>query len=260
MIHFSPDFATDGTVYALLAASYFGFEDHSVLYRSTDSGQTWEQASDADPQMSALAMGLAGELWVGDAKSNVNPLDPAQLTWGAVITPTPTPAVPTPMPTPTVVPPAGFYYPEGNFATLWTTDFQVRQALGWAVQQYPNHTAAAFQPFEAGVMWWRKETLTIYVLFSDGTWEGYQDLWTPDQPEHDPSIQPPSDRLQPIRGFGKLWREQPGVRDQLGWALQNEKGFLAPLQIFERGFAFGAGNSVYIMTREPGNPGRWLQR
>ena len=46
----------------------------------------------------------------------------------------------------------------------------------------------------------------------------------------DPAIVPPDGRFQPIRGFGKLWRERPDVRDRLGWALGVELGFDAKLQ------------------------------
>ncbi|MFN2189329.1 MAG: hypothetical protein ACK2T3_11230, partial [Candidatus Promineifilaceae bacterium] len=30
---------------------------------------------------------------------------------------------------------------------------------------------------------------------------------------------------QPVRGFGKLWREHPEVQERLGWALSRELGF-----------------------------------
>ena len=36
---------------------------------------------------------------------------------------------------------------------------------------------------------------------------------------------PPAGLLQPIRGFGKIWRETSGVRDKLGWATVPEQGF-----------------------------------
>lgn len=43
--------------------------------------------------------------------------------------------------------------------------------------------------------------------------------------ESDPSIVPPAGLYQPIRGFGKLWRTNPHVRDGLGWAIAPEQGF-----------------------------------
>lgn len=143
-ILFSPNFGSDGTVYVLIAPSYFGREDRGVLYRSTDGGQTWQRAVNADPLMSALAMGPNGRLWVGTATGEVRPLDLGRLTWEIAREPTPTP-IPTPD-----EPPAGFYRPEGTFANLWSTDREVRLALGWAAGATSQQASTALQPFELG--------------------------------------------------------------------------------------------------------------
>ena len=37
-------------------------------------------------------------------------------------------------------------------------------------------------------------------------------------PEEDPDIIPPEGYYEPVRGFGKVWREERGVREHLGWA------------------------------------------
>jgi hypothetical protein len=97
----------------------------------------------------------------------------------------------------------------------------------------PSETWAAEQPFENGRMVWleevRGETFVtqrqVLVFYNDGKYEQYQDTWTEDQPESDPSIVPPEGLLQPIRGFGKVWCEIDGVRDRLGWATVPELGF-----------------------------------
>lgn len=97
----------------------------------------------------------------------------------------------------------------------------------------PTHTAAAEQSFENGRMIWLREMHyegqvvenAIFVLYADGNGWQFQDTWTPDEPESDPSIVPPPGFYQPIRGFGKVWRENPEVREKLGWALAPEQGF-----------------------------------
>ncbi len=97
----------------------------------------------------------------------------------------------------------------------------------------PSDTWAAEQPFENGRMVWleeiRGETFVtqrqILVLYDDGKYEQYQDTWMEGQPESDPSITPPSGLYQPVRGFGKVWRETTSVRDKLGWATVPEQGF-----------------------------------
>ena len=45
--------------------------------------------------------------------------------------------------------------------------------------------------------------------------------------EFDPNIVPPDeDFKQPIRGFGRLWRDNTLVRQLLGWATTDEFGFV----------------------------------
>jgi hypothetical protein len=94
-------------------------------------------------------------------------------------------------------------------------------------------TWAAEEPFEHGRMIWLEQINTgsttmqgiILVLYDDGKFTQYKDTWTEGMPESDPSIVPPAGLYQPIRGFGKLWRETPDVRTKLGWATAPEQGF-----------------------------------
>lgn len=94
-------------------------------------------------------------------------------------------------------------------------------------------TQAADERFENGRMIWVKETRykdtvkqnIIYVLFNNGTYEEHQDTWVEGQPESDPAIVAPAGLFQPIRGFGKLWRENVSVRQRLGWATTREQGY-----------------------------------
>jgi hypothetical protein len=103
--------------------------------------------------------------------------------------------------------------------------------------------AGAEQAFEHGRMLWLApipiassipgpaQGASIYVLYNAGVmdtwgvWQRYDDFWVPSQPESDPTLQPPAGLYQPLRGFGKIWREMPGVRDKLGWATAPEQGY-----------------------------------
>ena len=94
--------------------------------------------------------------------------------------------------------------------------------------QLPLPSAAAQQNFEHGQMIWVGVQTQIYVLFNDGklpAWNVYTDSFRDGQPERDPSLNPPANLAQPIRGFGLVWRTQPTVRDRLGWAIGSEQGF-----------------------------------
>ncbi len=89
-------------------------------------------------------------------------------------------------------------------------------------------SAAAEQQFEHGVMIWVGEENRIYVLFDDTIytdgWAAFEDTWQEGDPVDDPSIIPPPGFYQPQRGFGLVWRDQPTIRDRLGWALAPEVG------------------------------------
>jgi hypothetical protein len=101
-----------------------------------------------------------------------------------------------------------------------------------------SETWAAEQPFEHGRMIWLEEVhgadysleRFILVLYEDGTYDYYEDTWIEGMPESDPAFIPPPGLHQPIRGFGKLWRENTNVRDGLGWATVAEQGFTTTWQ------------------------------
>lgn len=86
----------------------------------------------------------------------------------------------------------------------------------------------AEQRFENGWVFWLQPISQIWVLTVDeggrNVWSVYDDTFVEGEAETDPQIVPPRDRFQPIRGFGKLWRENPEVRMALGWALDIERG------------------------------------
>lgn len=102
---------------------------------------------------------------------------------------------------------------------------------------------AAEQVFEHGrVMWFKeipaassrsgeKEGPHIYVLYDDGHAERFEDTWTEDEADRDPNLAPPQGLYQPVRGFGKVWRNEPGVRERLGWALAPERAFEGAFQL-----------------------------
>ncbi len=155
---------------------------------------------------------------------------------------------PTPPPPLAGEPPTGFYRPGGGFMTQWENDTALQTALGWAKDPLPKETPGAIQTFDNGVMIWRGDTQQIYVIYKDRTWQVFSDTFKEGQAESDPSINVPGGKLQPIRGFGKIWRESPSVRDKLGWATAKESGYSMPLQIFERGVMLRIGGLVYALA------------
>ncbi len=102
----------------------------------------------------------------------------------------------------------------------------------------PNFPTPLVQPiqvaeqlFEHGRMFWLQPTDQIWVMKitgeGRGTWEIYQNDFVDGEPESDPSLVPPEGRYQPVRGFGKLWRESGNLRQELGWGVTPEFGYVS---------------------------------
>ncbi len=95
------------------------------------------------------------------------------------------------------------------------------------------------QVFERGRMIWFRDTRRVAVLIGDeidptvGEWLCFRDNFQESEPEFLVTLQPPPNTTttsqfpdaslqQPIRGFGKIWREEADIRQGLGWALTSE--------------------------------------
>lgn len=107
--------------------------------------------------------------------------------------------------------------------------------------------AAAQQPFEHGLLLWRQDVNLIYGLEPDGTWFFTGDTWRDGDPSDDPAIIAPSGLYQPVRGFGKVWRERSGLREALGWAKAEEAGFTAVIQEFTGGTVWQDGERKQLV-------------
>ncbi len=127
-----------------------------------------------------------------------------EATGAASPTPTMPPVTNTPAPTPTVDP----------FPTPTLSQIQVAE-----------------QVFERGRMFWIQPRRQIWVLEQTapgrGNWLVYDDTFTEGEPEFDPTIIPPDGKYQPERGFGKLWRTTPDLREKLGFGITPEFGYVS---------------------------------
>jgi hypothetical protein len=100
------------------------------------------------------------------------------------------------------------------------------------------------QPFERGQMVWVPGVQPstpgfIWVVFYDNSrralvWNNYADSWREGEPVSG-SEKPPVGLVEPIRGFGKLWRSNPEIRNTLGWAVAPEIADIGHLQYFQGG-------------------------
>jgi hypothetical protein len=88
----------------------------------------------------------------------------------------------------------------------------------------------AEQDFQNAKMFWLQPIKQIWILMTDETgkniWIVREDTFAEGLPENDPSLTPPAAGLiQPIRGFGVLWRSDDTLRSQIGWATDEELGY-----------------------------------
>lgn len=88
---------------------------------------------------------------------------------------------------------------------------------------------AAYQLFDRGEMLWRSDRNEIIVLYNDGTYERFPDTYV----EGEELNYPPAaleaelgdENSLPIRGFGKVWANNPQVANNLGYAIGTEVGY-----------------------------------
>ena len=89
----------------------------------------------------------------------------------------------------------------------------------------------AEQVFEHGRMFWIQPRSQIWVMIDDGSgsgsWTIYEDTFLDGEPESDPNLTVPDGKYQPMRGFGKLWRENQSIHDALGWGVTPEFGYVS---------------------------------
>lgn len=249
-VHFvlSPAFAQDTT---LLAWTLLG-----AVFESTDGGQSWQDVSAGLPAsregirqvifspdyardglafLVPYSAGILRRVGAGSWFSVTEAQPPAPP--AATRTPTPIPApvatsTPAPSPAPTAAPPVCALEPV-RFKAVWQMP-GVAGRLGCAVADEAGLPLAG-QAFEHGRMIWDSGTWQIYVLLDTGTWQVFDDTFAEGvDPEYDPAL--PAPPQQPVRGFGKVWREQlGGAQSAIGWAVAQERSIQGWRQAYERG-------------------------
>lgn len=236
-----------------------GGDNQSSLVAQVAAGQVdlSAQASETPP---ASAEAAAAEPTV------IEPAPESPTASPAPPTDTPTPAPP-PTPLPTFVPqpmdgepPADRFRPAGRIGDFWAGDPDRQQSLGWALEATMAPVDAVVQPFEHGLMIWRSDTGQILALWTEGDqrhWQAFEDAFEEGQMEFDPAITPPSGLRQPERGFGKVWREHPELRERLGWALEKERRTNARIQAFERGLIADIGLHTYAIGQTSDGKTTW---
>lgn len=151
--------------------------------------------------------------------------------------------------------------PSGGFSSVYNSNPALSGQISCPIDQAVSANAA-YQTFERGFMVWVSQVGSsgqpgIYVFYSNNTYQRFIDTWRDGVDPASMGMAAPGGLQEPVRGFGKVWRESGGVRDQLGWANAAERGGNAVIQIFERGemVYLSQTGQTYITTA--GTPGTW---
>jgi hypothetical protein len=147
----------------------------------------------------------------------------------------------------------------GRFGLLYLTDERARELLG-----PPRAPAAqvqgATQEFERGRMFYYRSGISVLcgdpqagrAFVSSRLVLSIDDTWDPSQPVGGgPGPRP--GLYEPARGFGKVWRERPGVRECLGYATTPDETFYPlTVQDFARGVLLSLpdGQAAYVLYLE----------
>ncbi len=120
-------------------------------------------------------------------------------------------------------------------------------------------TPAAIQHFERGMMIWLERAKSIWVIQTSnhfgknmtdalpaGPVDRFDDIFVEGMLDSDADIAPPAGKLQPVRGFGLLWRSNPWVMRSLGWAIEKERGYIACM-----GQSFGGSRNMRTFITLP---------
>lgn len=159
----------------------------------------------------------------------------------------------------------GCQTPPGGFGSIYLADLTLQAQLGCPITPPVASTGpGASQPFETGLMVWVGGDAggrgTIYVFNNGGGVLRTPDTYDPAVDPESGGEQPPPNLLEPVRGFGKVWRTAPDVRSKVGWATALEGGGTAITLNFERGMMMDIStrNDVLILFIQPSSAdGTW---
>ncbi len=197
------------------------WSDERIIYVLYTNGR-WEQHHDE---------------FTEDTPTPTPTATPGPPTIPTVKAPPATPPAAEPTPTPAAAAAADCaFVPVRGFGRLYAMHAELRRQLACPLEA-ERPIQAAEQTFEGGKMLWRGDKRVIYVLIDEGAWFAFEDTY--EEGVELTAETPPSGLLAPIRGFGKLWREQTDVRRAVGWATAPERGFTGAVE------AFGGGTLIW---------------
>ena len=151
--------------------------------------------------------------------------------------------------------------PPGGFGVAYLADLTLAQQLGCPLPTGVTSASTASQVFERGSMLWLQGAPNlIYALFNTGRFQRFDDTYNANADPFNGGETPPPGLREPVRGFGKVWRQYPNVRADLGWGLADEVGGNSTGQRFDRGqmIYLPQRGEILVLVEDPGGlTGTW---
>lgn len=181
----------------------------------------------------------------GPSPAVATPAGPAGAARDATAAPSPVATSVAPSATAKLVPTCQVY-PVRGFGLVYSTHSDVAFRLGCATEAEVGLNVGQ-QTFEHGVMISRTDTQQIVVIQADGSWKAYPDTYQAGETLAAVGSVP-AGRLAPDRDFGKLWRQQTGVRQALGWATAAAQTVSGAAERFTGGEMLWTSNrTIYVL-------------
>ncbi|MGH2459638.1 MAG: hypothetical protein ACRDIY_12315, partial [Chloroflexota bacterium] len=163
-------------------------------------------------------------------------------------TPSPAPSG-SPSPAPASSPGAGAscsIRPVRGFGLVYGGHPDVATKLGCASATEIGAQATR-ETFEHGVMIRRDDVRQIFVVRDDGKWAVYPDTYQAGETLPDPGAAP-SGKVAPMGGLAKVWLEQPGLRQALGWATAPQASVSGAYEGFAAGqLIWTSDKTIYVL-------------
>lgn len=148
------------------------------------------------------------------------------------------------------------FAPSDIFARVYNANPSLASQLGCATIVAPNNIPAAWQNFQTGAMVWLSGE--VYVFNSGtGTFTEFPDTFDPAVDPDQSTETAPAGLFMPVRGFLKIWANNPAIRDSLGYGTNPEQGTTAKVLLFDFGRMVELPGRQGILVLIGGTAGSW---
>ena len=142
------------------------------------------------------------------------------------------------------------------FARVYNANPSLATQLGCPIIVAPNNIPAAWQNFQTGLMVWLSGEIYVFNG-STATFTQFPDTFDPAVDPDQSTETAPAGLFMPVRGFLKIWGNNPAIRDSLGYGINPEQGTTAKVLLFDFGRMVELPGRQGILVLIGGTAGNW---